>query len=84
MRYHAQTGKFLIDQKALELVALSVPYIIKQIRLSAGLPLDKYKLDGGPLTPADHAMHAVLELADRIGIEMGARWGEELDVRDAG
>ena len=83
MRYHAQTGQFLIDHKSLELVALSVPYIIKQIKLSAGLPLDKYKHDG-PLTPADHAMHAVLELADRIGIEMGARWGEEMDVRDAG
>lgn len=83
MRYHAQTGKFTIDAKALELIALQIPYIIKQIRLSAGLPLDKYKKDG-PLTPADHAMHGVLELADRIGIDMGARWGEELDVRDAG
>ena len=83
MRYHAQTGQFIINVKAIEMIALQIPYIIKQIRLSAGLPLDKYKKDG-PLTPADHAMHAVLELADRIGIDMGARWGEELDVRDAG
>jgi hypothetical protein len=82
MKYHAQTKGFIIDQDALEFVSLSVPYAIKHIRLLAGLPLDSYKSDG-PLTDADYAMRAILEMADRLGIEMGARWGHELDVRKA-
>jgi hypothetical protein len=83
MKYHAATKGFIIDQQALEFIALSIPYVIKNIRLSAGLPLDRYESDG-PLTPADHAMRGVLEIADRLGIEVGARWGNELDVRKAG
>jgi len=83
MRYHAPTKGFLIDQDALNFIALSVTYTIKQIRIANGLPLDSYEQDG-PLTPADHAMRGVLEMADRLGIETGARWGNELDVRKAG
>lgn len=82
MKYHAPTKSFLIDQKSLEFVALSIPYIIRQIRLANDLPLDRYEQDG-PLTPADHAMRGVLEVADKLGIETGARWGNELDVRKA-
>ncbi len=84
MRYHAPTKGFIIDQQDLEFFALSVPYVIKQIRIAAGLPLDKYEMEGGFLSPADHAMRGVLEMADRLGIEVGARWGNELDVRKAG
>lgn len=84
MKYHAPTQGFIIDQKTLEFVAMSIPYVIKQIRLSAGLPLDKYESESGLLSDADHAMRGVLEIADRLGIEVGARWGNELDVRKAG
>ena len=83
MRYHAETKKFLIDAADLEFASLSFLYAIKHIRLASGLPLDKYKQDG-PLTEPDYAMRAIIETADRLGIEMGARWGNELDVRDAG
>jgi hypothetical protein len=84
MKYHAATKGFIIDQPTLEFVALSIPYIIKNIRLGAGLPLDKYSRPNSPLEPADYAMRGLLEIADRIGIDLGARWGEELDVREAG
>lgn len=84
MKYHAPTEGFIIDRKSLEFVAMSIPYIIKQIRLSAGLPLDKYEMENGLLSDADHAMRGVLEIADKLGIEVGARWGNELDVRKAG
>lgn len=84
MKYHAATKGFIIDQQALEFIALSIPYIIKHIRIGAGLPLDKYARPSAPLEPADYAMRGLLEIADRIGIDLGARWGEDLDVRDAG
>ena len=83
MKYHAPTKGYLIDKDALEFVALSIPYVIKQIRISAGLPLDRYERNG-LLTPEDHAMRGVLEIADRLGIEIGVRWGNELDVRKSG
>jgi hypothetical protein len=56
MRYHAPTKGFIVDQRDLEFFALSVPYVIKQIRISAGLPLDKYEMEGGLLSDADHAI----------------------------
>jgi hypothetical protein len=82
MRYSAITKEFSISVKDLEFIALSVPYIIRHIRLLAGLPLDKYE-QKGPMTNADFAMRGVIEMAERIGVDFGCRFGEELDVRKA-
>ena len=83
MKYNAITKDFTIDKNVLEFVALSIPYAIKNIRLASSLPLDKYKNDDS-LDHADYAMRALIEIAEKIGIDYGVRWGNELDVRDAG
>jgi len=54
---------------------------MRHIRLQAGLPLDRYRQEGG-LTDADHAMKAILDAAKALGIEMEAEWGEQLDLRN--
>lgn len=58
-------------------------YALKNIRVAAGLPLDAYKKPG-PLEPADFAMKGILDAGEALGIEMGARWGHELDLREVG
>lgn len=54
-------------------------YAIRNIKQQAELPLTPYKHDG-PLSHADHAMHGILEAAERLGIDLGgSRWGNEID-----
>jgi hypothetical protein len=47
----------------------------------AGLPLDKYRQDG-PLSNADHAQRGIIDAAKKLGIDLGADWGSDLDLRD--
>ena len=84
MKYHIQSKGLTIGYTDLEYAAQMFLWSIKQIRIACNLPLDKYTRDGGLLTDADHAMRGIIEGADRIGIDLGARWGNELDVRDVG
>jgi hypothetical protein len=81
MQYHAPTGKFVVAQDGLQACASGLRFAIKQIRLTAGLPLEPYARDSA-LTPADHAQKAIIDAAAAVGIDLGARWGSELDVRD--
>ena len=81
MQYHAPTGKFVVPQEGLKACADHMRYAIGQIRLAAGLPLAPYARDSA-LTPADHAQKAIIDAATAVGIDLGARWGNELDVRD--
>lgn len=82
MQYHAPTGKFVLVQDGLKSCADGLLFAIKQIRLTAGLPLEPYARDTAALTPADHAQKAIIDAAAAVGIDLGARWGNELDVRD--
>jgi len=81
MKYHAPTKKLIIDLDALEYVSLSLLNAMKHIRQSEGLPLEPYKRDCA-LTDADHAQKNLIDAADRLGIDLGARWGNELDLRE--
>lgn len=56
-------------------------YSLRSIRELAGLPLDKYKQEGG-LDAADHAQRGIIDGANKLGIDMGAEWGNELDLRN--
>lgn len=63
--------------------ALYLLYAIKQIKIASNLPLTPYKLDG-PLRAPDFAMKLVLDAAERLGIDLGARWGNEIDSSQHG
>jgi len=71
----------IIDLESLEHMALSIRYAMKQIRQLAGLPLEPYP-QVGHLSPADHAQKDLIDGADHLGIDLGAKWGNEIDLRD--
>ena len=81
MRFHVPTGRFTVDSNALSGAALNLRYALSKIRELAGLPLDRYPREGA-LTDADHAQKGVLDAAAAMGIDFGASWGNELDLRD--
>jgi hypothetical protein len=82
MNYNANTKQLEIKLETLEIVSHELRYVLRCIRELADLPMDRYKR-GGPLSRADHAQKAVLDAARIMGIDFGARWGDELDLREA-
>jgi hypothetical protein len=83
MIYDALKDRFSLDQSNLRQAAGNFRYALKNVRKAAGLPLDKYQRDGA-LTPADHAQKGIIEGAKALGIDLGADWGNEIDLRDNG
>lgn len=83
MRYHAPTDRFTLDQRSFMAVAISLRYAIKHIRQQAGLPLTPHKHDGG-MGSAQHAEKALLDVAEEMGIDLGATRPGMLDVTNAG
>lgn len=79
MKFHAPTNQFTVEASDLKMAARSFEYSIRHIRALAGLPMGKYQRDG-LLTPADHAQKGILDAAKALGIDMGAEWGNDLDV----
>jgi len=80
MKYHAPTNQFTVAAADLQSAVYSLTYAMRHIRHMAGLPLDKYRQDG-PLSDADHAQRGIIDAAKKLGIDMGAEWGSELDLR---
>ena len=80
MVYNPKNKTFGIERDKLDMIYLCLRYALKSIREMAGLPLDKYKRD--ELGPADHAQRAIIEAAENIGIDVGGKWGNEIDLRD--
>lgn len=84
MNYHAQSRQFTVSHKDIQMAADSFIYAIRNIRLAAGLPLTRYKREGGMLEDHDHAMKGIIDGAKALGIDLGAEWGEDLDVSERG
>jgi hypothetical protein len=78
MKYHAPTGQFTVEKKALDMASHAFLFAIKQIRINDDLPLCKYKTTG-PMLASDHAMKAIIDGARHLGIDLGAEWGNEID-----
>jgi hypothetical protein len=83
MTYNFQAKSFTVEAKDLEFAAMSFMYAIKHIRLASGLPLDKYKNEKC-LEHPDFAMKGIIDGARVLGIDLGAEFGEQLDVRGCG
>ena len=81
MKFHAPTGSFVIDQEGLQRAAGGLLFAMKKIRQLGELPLDKHERPV-LLTNADHAQKAIIDAATALGIDLGAQWGNELDLRD--
>lgn len=79
MKFHAPTGQFTVATKDIEYAAHLFMNAIKNIREAAGLPLTKYSRDSC-LEPPDFAMKSIIDGAKAIGIDLGAEWGNEIDV----
>jgi hypothetical protein len=82
MKYHAPSKGFTVTSDELEHAVGSLTYALRHIRKLAGLPLDRYK-KGCCLDDAEHAQRGILDAARKLGIDMGAEWGSDLDLRDA-
>ena len=83
MKFIAKSRSFAITQKELEMAGYYLLDAIRNIRELAGLPMDKYPRDG-MLEPADFAQRGIILAADAMGIDLGAEWGNQLDVREVG
>jgi hypothetical protein len=79
MKYHAPTVQFKVEASKLKHASACFLYAIKYIRESAGLPLTRYERTGA-LSDADHAQRALIDGAECLGVDLGARWGNEIDV----
>ena len=80
MIYNVQAKQLTFDIKDIEKAGYLLLYAIRTLREACNLPLDRYEMKGG-LQDSDHAMRAIIEAADCVGIDLGARWGNDLDVR---
>jgi hypothetical protein len=83
MTYDPKTKTLRVRPEDMERAYGSLMWSLKNIRIAAGKPLDKYDKPG-PLEPADFAMKGIIDAAEALGIEMDARWGNELDLRNVG
>ena len=81
MQYHAQTKTLVIDLDTLENVSSLIWCALQQMRKALDLPLEPYKQTGG-LKPIDYAGKDLLDAAKALGLDMGATWQSQLDLRD--
>lgn len=78
MTFNAKNGLLQMSPDDVKCAAGNFLCAIRNIKRAANLPLTPYKHDG-PLSYADHAMHNILDGAEHLGIDLGARWGNEID-----
>ena len=53
---------------------------MKAIRIATGITLDKYE-SSTPLSAADLAQQRLITIASDLGIDLGADWANEIDLR---
>ncbi len=78
--YDPLRNMFQIPQEDIVFVGQHLLYAMREIRTLGGLTLDKYERTG-LLQPEDMAQKALINVAERLGLDLGARWGNEIDLR---
>lgn len=68
MKYNPRLKALVVTTGEIEQTYYLIMYALKQMRESAGLPLEKYERDGC-LTEHDHAAIAIVELGINLGID---------------
>lgn len=79
-KYHAPTNSIVIPPEDLRMISLHIYAALRGIREIAGLPLDRYE-SPVTLTAADHAQQRLIALSRDLGIDLGAEWANEIDLR---
>lgn len=79
MKYHAPTKQFTVSCDKLEYAAFCALDALKNIRRLDDLPMTKYERVGA-LSLADMAQKSILDAMTAIGIDLGAEWGNQLDL----
>ena len=80
MKYSPELDAVIIPMEKLKPAGYFLLTAIAEIRKAYGLPLDKYERTG-QLEASDHTQKSVIDAAECLGIELGAKWGNEIDVR---
>lgn len=81
MLFHAPTGQFTVPASNLDNASHLFRHAIRHIRELAKRPLTPYNRNG-ELRHEDYAMKGIIDAAKMLGIDLGADWGNELDVTD--
>lgn len=68
MKYNPKLKALVISTTDLDRTYFLIMYALKHMRLSAGLPLEKYERESC-LTEHDHAAIAIMELGTDLGIQ---------------
>jgi hypothetical protein len=79
MTFNAKNGKLQVSPDDAQRAGNCFLYAIRKIKESSGKPLTPYKHDMRPIDDAEHAMHGILSGAESLGLDLGARWGNEID-----
>lgn len=83
MEYSAVHNKFLVTPEDLERFSIEIKYAMADIRKELKVPLHPRKKDGG-LERIDHIERNILSACKSIGINLGAEWGDKLDLSEFG
>lgn len=81
LKFHAPTGCLLLPNDALAKTAHNLRQSMRRMREASGLPLDRYEIPG-QLSRADMAQQSLITIARDLGIDLGAEWCNEIDLRD--
>ncbi len=79
MEYSAVHNKLLITPEELKRFSNEIRYAMADIRKELKVPLTSRKKDGG-LERIDHIERSILQACKNIGIDLGAEWGDKLDL----
>lgn len=84
MNYNPIKKVIQITPDEAERAVMNLRHAMQYIRKAANLPLDTYKRESGPLSDADFAQKGILDACEALGMDCfdGARWGEQIDLRD--
>lgn len=83
MNYHAPTNKFTVAQGDLQNAARGLLYAMGHIRDLEKKPRTPFKQEG-QLTAGDYACCGIMDAANQLGIDLGAKRHQQLDLTNTG
>ena len=81
MEYSAVHNKLLLNQEDLKRFSIDIRYVMADIRKELKIPLTSRKSEAG-LQRIDHIERNILSACKNLGIDLGAEWGEKLDLSE--
>lgn len=79
MTYSAIHKKLLVEPKDLSSFSTEMLCTMANIRKAMNIPLTARENDT-PLAPIDHIERGIIDALLKIGVDLGVKWGCELDL----